>query len=271
MMSDGPGKDMIISSSRVTSIAAMLPFGYYSVSRLRSARDIAYLIVTSWLPAIWLVWRDHGGALVNSVAAFAMGYLAFIAIYEIGYLANDQWDARRDPQGRERLALPSNPLLLAIFCLIRIAAWLVIATWTGWVHDPVWIGGFGALTVVVTAHNLLKSASLRLATFAQLATLRFVLPIVAALSFQGIASAAMTALLVYVPLRYLAYADSKALLSMPERKAPTFGALYIALALPLVFYLAWALGIWPMAEIAVFLTFAQLLWAVVARQLNGAN
>jgi hypothetical protein len=83
--------------------ASLLPFGYYAVTRGTDTRELGFLVATSWIPAIWILFRLGGDGIGPAAFTFAIGYVAFIAIYELGYLVNDSWDAARSPDGRKRL------------------------------------------------------------------------------------------------------------------------------------------------------------------------
>lgn len=262
---------MNISHSNLPRLIALLPLGYSWATRLRSPRDVAYLIVTSWIPLIWIALREGALPAPQLATTFAAGYLAFISLYEIGYLANDVWDARRHVDGRKRGAVTGGPSWAVLFVGIRVATWAAIGLAMGWFGNPLWQGGYAVLLIVFAAHNLLRQQALRLATFAQLALLRFCLPLVAILDGAALAATAIVATLVYLPLRYLSYADSKQLLAMPERRSARFGATYLALTLPTIVLLSWILVAWSMVEVSLLLIAAHGVWAVGVDQRRGAK
>ena len=147
---------MSISRSESMPLVALLPFGYSWATRLRSFRAIAYLIASSWLPVIWIGWRGGVEPLPRTIALFGIGYLAFISLYELGYFANDAWDARRDEDGRGRGSRAGGAAWATLFVATRVGTWLGISWLTGWIGHPIWIVGFAALAAVFTAHNLLR-------------------------------------------------------------------------------------------------------------------
>ena len=53
-----------------SSSLSLLPFCYFARTRLRSGRDVAFLLVSSWLPALWVV-----GPSTANIIDFALGYL----------------------------------------------------------------------------------------------------------------------------------------------------------------------------------------------------
>lgn len=260
-----------MSTSNGERLIALLPMGYYWTTRLRSWRDVAYLIVTSWLPPLGIAWAEGSGSACFFATAFALGYLAFISVYEIGYLANDAWDARRDPDGRARTSIDIGPIWIAAFIAIRLTVWAIIGVSTGWLTQLFWVASYATLVVVFAIHNLVRQPSLRLATFSQLAVIRFIIPVLAVLTDKAVAPLILAALLAYIPLRLLAYADSKDLLVMPQRRAPWFGAGYLFLSLPLIGLFAWMLDSPSLAAAGVFLAVAHGAWSLGARQFKGAK
>ncbi|WP_037501124.1 hypothetical protein [Sphingomonas jaspsi] len=250
---------------------AFVPFGYFATTRLNSVRDLGYLVVSSWLPAWWILVRQEGLTLAGAAQAFALGYLAFICLYEIGYLINDAWDAARHRDGRERTPFPASPQFILPFVAVRLAGWAAIAAWAGWWQNTPWLVGQCALLAALALHNLVRSPSLRLSSFMQLAMLRFILPISALLSLAGWLVTALAAALLYVPLRYLAYADSKGLLAMPERRARWFPAASMALSVPLIALVAVAIGSDVLIELWLWLLAAHGAWALLSPQPSGAN
>ena len=253
---------MTISGSKA---ASLLPFGYLAVTRIRGVRDLAYHVATSWLPAIWLVVRltDLGPAMATG--QFLLGYLAFIAAYEIGYLANDAWDSKRSSNGRERVRFPIDGIYVALFLLVRLGVWALVAMVTGWFENLLWLAGYGVLVIAFAQHNLVQSRGLRLASFYELATLRFLLPVTAILSADAMVSALLVAMLLYAFPRFLSYMESKDLLVLEERRAPAFGfCLQLSIA-PLMLYLAWMFRMSVLAELlAYFLAIHATWWLLVS-------
>ena len=240
---------MSISSFRAAPAFALIPFGYLAATRLKSVRDVGFLVATSWLPAIWLIIRLGDFHPVSAALQFLAGYLAFIAIYELGYLINDMWDARRAGDGRKRFDHEISPLYVAVFAVIRLALWAVIAMRTGWIEMPVWLAGYAALIIALGQHNLARSKGLRLASFLELATLRFLLPILAAIPRAALWVAILIAVILYAYPRFLAYMDSKGILQLQERQQAGFGASQLAWLAPLLLFIAYATSTAVIAEL----------------------
>jgi hypothetical protein len=254
-------------SSYSARLLSLIPFGYALRSRHRTARDFAYLIASSWIPAAWLLWRTGPLSPLQAVGAFALGYLAFVSVYELGYLANDAWDARKSTSGRDRLGFTPGPIFITSFAAIRLLTWGVIAWTTGWLNQSLWLAGYAALAIVLVEHNLLESRASRLASFLQLAILRFLLPIAAALDPRAWGAALAATILQYAYLRFLAYADSKDLLNMPERRDASFGPTQRLLMSPLIFLIAYALSAPVLVELHCYwLVIASLWWRLAPRR-----
>lgn len=249
----------------------LIPFAYSVATRATRRRDLPYLVATSWIPALWLLWRLTDLSAAGSALTFAAGYLAFISIYEIGYLVNDAWDARRSPEGRQRLDfVPSLPFALS-FVAVRIAIWLVVGVLTGWIGNAIWLAGYAALLVAIAQHNLIQSKGLRLVSFYELATLRFLLPIIASLPAASLPAAILTALLLYSFPRLLGYLDSKDMLHLPERSEPHFGLQLILSLTPLLILAAWLLRTTILAELTAFYLGIHGIWWAMARAPDEAG
>jgi hypothetical protein len=246
-------------------LLSLLPFCYFARTRIEGLRDLAYLVATSWIPGIWLLIRLGGLGPVEALTVFGIGYLAFIAVYEIGYLVNDGWDAKKTPDGRNRLPFALNAAFVGAFVLIRVAAWIAVGAATGWLESGAWLGCFATLAVVFAAHNLISSAALRAASFYQLATLRFVAPVIAALPREDILPAVTAALLFYTYFRFLSYLESKALLDMPDRREAHFSIAQVAILAPLILFLAFTTGSLLMAELLLYFALLYGAWALGLR------
>lgn len=250
---------MNISASRAVSL---LPFGYFAVTRIPSLRDLAYLVATSWVPALWLLMQLAELETMSSATTFALGYIAFIAAYEIGYLVNDSWDARRTDDGRARLSFRLSWTYLIAFAVIRIALWVSIAVVTGWIETTVWLAGYVTLAIAFAQHNLISTKGFRLASFYELATLRFVLPILGAIPTGSLAPVLFVALILYAFPRLLAYMESKDLLKLGHRRDPNFGFLLLLSFLPLMLLLSYLFAAPVIMELsAYFLAVYGAWWA----------
>lgn len=253
---------MNISGSRAVSL---LPFGYFAATRINGLRDLAYLVATSWLPAMWLLFRLANLDAVQSILTLIVGYMAFISIYEIGYLVNDAWDARRSGEGRRRAGFKVDCAYVLAFLGLRVGLWAAIGVLTGWITAPFWLVGYVALVIAFGQHNLVHERELRLASFYELATLRFILPILAPLPVASLAPALLIALIPYAFPRFLAYMESKDLLKLEKRQAPSFGFFLQLSFAPLILWFAYLLAAPALAELlAYYLAINGAWWAFVA-------
>jgi len=212
----------------------IVPFLYMAKTRLHCGRDYLYLMTSQWgLGTIVLFFLDSGNpflALVN----YLIGYFTFISIYELGYLANDLWDAKRSDGGRTRFTGGINITFLASFVTVRITVWLGLTAIFLKSDLQLWLVTNVVLIFVFAAHNMFKNSEIRYATFVQLTLLRFALPIIFSLSTPEIEPIIILTLLHYLYFRGLAYLDSKKLLAMPNRKNPSFGFHHTIMILPIV-------------------------------------
>lgn len=256
---------MTIFDSRHAKWLSFVPFLFFVMTRLRRRRDVAYLIVSSWLPAIWFLLRSSGGSLAEAVVNFALGYLTFVAVYEIGYLANDGWDSKRSADGRQRIPFSLGPVYVVLFVLARMTTWVFIGFWSGWADDPVWIVAYGALAIAFAQHNLITVDGLRGASFFQLATLRFALPILGAVPSSDRLLLILVAILFYTYLRFFSYLDGKHLLVIPQRRESSFAPTQLIMLLPLVVFLGLLSNSPLVFELAAYFITVHSLWLIFAR------
>ena len=256
---------MSISDSSPARIFALVPFGYTAVTRLKAPRDIIYLIISSWLPAMWFLYRSAELTPWQTIATFTVGYAAFISIYEIGYLANDYWDARKSHQGRRRVPFDFGLTYAGLFVATRLLAWVLISRLTGWIADPLWLAGFAALAIAFAEHNLITTPGLRSASFFQLAILRFALPIFVSVSVEDRLELLIAAVIYYTYLRFLSYLESKELLRIPERRQPMFSVAQIGMLLPLSVVISVASGKSLVLELWLYFFICFAGWAIFDR------
>jgi len=213
---------------------ALFPFGYSVFTRFNTPRDFAYLVATQWLPGIWLVYRLSENDLLDSIVVYAIGYLTFIAIYELGYFLNDTWDAKRLAGFRNRLPFAVGPGYAAVFFLLRISLWVAISIHFELITSLYWLSAYSALAIVFLIHNVLEQPHFRIASFVQLAYLRFTIPILFGIGIEDFLLLFFICSIFYVHFRSLAYLDSKEFLQMPERRNRDFGMVQTAIFAPIV-------------------------------------
>lgn len=221
------------------NLLALLPFGYATVTRHNTLRDFAYLVATQWLPGIWLIFRLGDGGLGSSIVLYMIGYLAFISIYEIGYLANDTWDADKNPDSRRRFSCDVTLLYIIIFISLRLALWSFITIYYPSSFGLMnWLMLYGALVVVFSVHNIVNLNYLRMGTFLQLCAIRFLAPVIYGLQSNNFLIIMIVCWLFYINFRYIVYLESKGFLIMPQRKYPLFNFSQIIILCPFVILLS---------------------------------
>ena len=238
--------------SRFERPLSLCPFGYLLVSRGKDPWELLYMVGNSWIPAIWLIIRLGELDPVHALLTFILGYAAFISCYELGYLTNDSWDAARSAGGRRRIGFAVTPAYVLLFVAIRIVVWAAVGGYTGWITQIPWLLGYGALVAAFTLHNVLQSPAIRIASFMQLSILRFLLPILGALTAGTYLIAVAVAFLFYTIFRLLSYLDSKDLLSMEERRTGPFKLAVVAVQAPIAIVLSVLAGSPVIAEMFLY-------------------
>ncbi len=215
---------------------ALCPFWYFWDTRLRRG-SLAFHLTFEWLSALLVVAFFGRGPLLGDLLQLPFAYLAFISIYEIGYICNDYFAARYEqgsrPRGADRY---SNPQILAMIA-IRIVAFAFFSKILGRLDDPQWGGFYLALSLVFGLHNLPLPVELKVITFTWLSVCRFAAPSLFLIRASHVPALFLSTLVFYSGFRLLPYMDSKGILLMPGRRKPAFRLCYFVSVLPLAWYL----------------------------------
>jgi hypothetical protein len=234
----------------------LFPFAYFCATRLTKG-GLAFHALFEWLAAAWLVACLGASSIGQDLLVMALVYLAFISLYELGYMANDLHAAQHESDGRKRGPQGAAIQWVAAWVFVRVVVFLgVTATLNQWV-EPGWWLFFSALVIVFTLHNLLKDREMKTSTFAWLAWLRFMAPVIFVVQDNQRMGIGLAAAMGYVAFRQLGYLDSKGLLNMPGRQRPAFRRFFFLMPL---------LGIavlWPYPEAQGY-GWLTSYWAVVA-------
>jgi len=247
----------------------LTPFLYTYFSRGEWPREFLVNVVVSWVPGFILVALQAHTTPIQAVGYFFLGYVLFICIYEIGYLANDSYGLHNDATPRPRLGIKFDRLFILAFALIRLAMFSWIAVSCGVSTDPLFWLAYGALTIILILHNTLLQVEFKFLTFFQLSLLRFSLPVLPVLLIYDLAPQILvtfaTGLLLFSYPRFLTYLDAKGRFTIPERKKSTFLLLTHLIAFPFLVVVA-AVG-QSYAPLAVWLwmTSAQVGYAAINR------
>jgi hypothetical protein len=254
-----------LNSDRLKSLT-LLPFIYTLATRITTVHDFTYLVASTWLPGIWILSRLGNHGLGDAALTFAAGYLCFISIYEIGYFANDAWDAQRSEAGRKRIRFAYGHAYVVAFIAVRIGVWAVVGTLLGWTGDLVWLAAFAALAVAFTEHNLIRPAAFRSASFFQLACLRFSIPMIGETPADKLLLLLFASIMFYTYFRFLAYLDGTDQLVMPRRRTGEFGMIHIVMLAPFIAFAAFASGEVLLLELLGYFVATYGVYALIARR-----
>lgn len=197
-----------------------IPFFYFQQSRLRTVKDFAFHLLFEWLPALALILLYAGATWLRAVELFFTYYVAFIAIYEMGYLMNDQ-QALSQPRERQRMRKLSVFELL-FFIGVRLAVFGSVTVWASHTTNLNWWAWYAVLACVFFAHNVISGSTVKCGTFSVLAFLRFFSPVFMALESSLLTELALPVFINYVLFRLFGYMDSKNLLLGFDRSRASF-------------------------------------------------
>lgn len=214
-------------------ILLFFPFGYFLKTRLNTKPAILFHGYAEYLLGILLLIYS-GIPPLSAIVNFIAAYLAFISVYEIGYIINDFVSVKYEINPRKRLGVWNpTPAIIYSWIGIRIASFLFFAYLLNQLSSPVWWGFYLILSFVFFLHNVLRKKGYKIFTFISLAFLRFYAPLFPLVENIWIAQTYLAILLFYVFFRTLTYIDSKGLLVIPDRASFHFKVAYYLILLPL--------------------------------------
>ncbi len=210
-----------------------IPFGYFFKTRLNTKSAIMFHGYAEYLLGILLLIYN-GLEPLQAVYSFVLAYLAFISLYEIGYIVNDFISVKFEDKPRKRLGgLQISDATIYTWIVIRIIAFLFLTYYLGMFSSLTWWVFYVVLTAVFALHNVLKNKERKILTFISLAFLRFYAPLFPFMETASLVSSINGIMLFYVFYRTLTYMDSKGLLNLPSRASFSFKANYYLILLPL--------------------------------------
>lgn len=211
----------------------MIPMNYFWASRLRDRRALLSLVALEWTPQLLALAALGAMATATIPLYLGVAYLAFISVYEIGYLTNDIISVRFEENPRKRFE-GREPSLVQFFIwiLARIGVFTGLTVGMGLHGEWWWWAFFGALSVVFGLHNFLKDNALRVGTFVGLAMGRILAPLLPFLAIETLRALLIPFFLNYVLFRLLAYMESKELLKIPGRRSGRFRIGFYLVLLP---------------------------------------
>lgn len=204
----------------------LIPFCYAFFSRMKGLRGFGFNAATLWIPGVIItaeILSNSGSSSLAAVIQYAMGYLVFICLYELGYVMNDTWGLRYDSTPRRRIEADIGPGFIAIFFSVRLVVVALLAGAGGYLLAVWFLALVSALAGTILLHNLLSREEFKLMSFLQMSLLRFCFPVFVACQGEVSPTIFIVALLLFTFPRFLTYQDSKGRLRLPERKSPYFG------------------------------------------------
>jgi hypothetical protein len=207
----------------MTALRFIIPFTYFYYSRIKGLRDLVFHGYYEWLPNILILIFIAKQSILEAGQSFIMAYLAFISIYEIGYLANDVYSVLYEKDPRQRAGnYIFTKLDIATFITVRVLLFIGITFYIGQINNPVWWIAYAILALNFLLHNIIKDKQLKIFTFINLAVFRFFAPVFIFIQPYDSSVLILSVLINYVFYRTLTYMDSKTLLFLPSRKEPSF-------------------------------------------------
>lgn len=216
----------------------LLPFTYFLDTRLRGG-SFSFHLIFEWIAAALLAITIGAGSPAESLVIVLGSYLAFISLYEIGYLVNDLFATKKEVGGRKRGPQDISGLWIGLWFGARLLVFVGITALMGRFLSPEWWSFFAALAIVFSLHNHLEDKEMKTATFLWLGWLRFMAPVLFVVEEGQLLSVGLAAAVAYVVFRMFGYMDSKALLQMPGRQRPEFRLFFFLMPL------AGVLVLWP--------------------------
>lgn len=215
-----------------------VPFSYFVFTRLRGGK-VAFHVFFEWLAAVVVVVFVGSSPPLNALFLCLTSYIAFICLYEIGYLVNDLFSSKKEEGGRQRGPQGDGLLWIAGWIVTRLGIFAGISYFTEKLTSVEWWSFFAALSIVFALHNILTNQELKVATFLWLSWFRFMAPVIFVIRDNQRLGVALAAAMVYVIFRLFGYLDSKGLLKMPGRQRAEFRLVIFLVPL------AGVLALWP--------------------------
>lgn len=236
-----------------------IPFSYFVYTRLNNLKAWVFHSYYEWLPALFILIIFSKNTFQQNLFYFALAYLAFISIYEVGYFINDFYASRKEKKPRERLQDVKVGLSDIIFFYgIRFLFFFVITWHLDFFYDQLWQSFYLILAIVIVVHNLIKENELKSITFLSMAMLRLFAPIIFFINndYFGVLTASF--FVNYVFFRLITYMDSKDLLTF--KRTERFKMNFYLMLLPL--------NLWMSAVFQNFIPFAVGLYYLIFTAMN---
>jgi len=234
-----------------------VPFCYFYWTRLRHA-NLSFHLVFEWLAALFLVVVFCGHRWFPAISSSILSYFAFVSVYEIGYLANDLYSAKRESNGRARGPQGADWRWVTCWIAIRLIVFVTIAGALDQLSSGQWWRFYFVLSLALAGHNVLLDPGLKAISFLWLSWLRFMAPVIFVIDAKLVLGVGLCAAMSYCGFRLLGYLDSKGLLQMPGRQSGEFRLIYFSAPI-------WvALALWSYPGFEGFVALSGYYFAVAA-------
>ena len=241
-------------------LSKLVPMGYFWGTRIEG-NSWTFHLAFEWFPALMVSVLFSGLPWYQSIGLTFANYLAFICVYECGYVCNDYFTTRHEELSRTRGSESWHWSQVAVLILVRagVFAGLVVVLCKAW--DFPWLGFFTFLGLVFTLHNQKMGVELKLLTFAWLSLMRFVAPSLFVVAFIYRFPLVVSAVLFYTGFRSLAYLESKGALHMAGRRSWQFRMAYFVSILPMTVALHGSSGVSLFEVLSCYFALLALLGA----------
>ncbi len=210
------------------SIILAIPFLYFYSSRIKKGGSIFFNLLFEWIPWLILIFGFSQYDFFQSLKFLFLSYIAFISLYEIGYIANDYFSIKFEKDGRYRAPISFNKRNIIFWISCRVIIFSLISNFLPFGGIYAWNILYIILLIFFTLHNLIKELQLKSITFFWLALLKYIIPVVFIVREESIYPLLLIATVIYVPFRFLSYLESKNLLLMNKRKTVNFRTFYFS-------------------------------------------
>jgi len=213
----------------VKKLILSIPFTYFYATRIKQLKKLFFPVYAEWLLGVLiLIYFDY--PVTKAITSFFEGYIIFISIYELGYIANDFYSVKLEDNPRRRAERLSNSnSWIAVWVTSRLVIAGVITYLLGFYHNNDWLICYAILLLMLFAHNVIRNKRIKTFTFINLAFARFFLPLVPLLTVPELYKIIPGIFINYILYRTFSYMDSKDLLNMPERATILFKLNYFIL------------------------------------------
>ena len=247
----------------------LIPFSYAFLSRYRE--DMPFYLTIEYAPALLITLLFGKFGTLENLASYFVSFLAFISIYEIGYLVNDYVSIKWENKPRLRGVMAATGPLLVAWTASRLATFYLVSLYLApRVGAAYWLF-FAFLSLIFAAHNLLKRKEFKVCTFYWLSVCRFVCSTIWHVDRHTLTELLVAGTILYSGFRLLGYLESKELLFLPNRKSSEFRLLYYSLPLPLAVALALGGRLSPFPVLAGYYFLCAILATLLGRRSQASQ